>query len=88
MHLLGARDAEIAPDAVEDELNAVAWLDTLNLYALLEPPASGFHDGEGFRREEGGERRILYLVPCERYDRDAFFYNPYGYLRLTHSSKQ
>jgi len=82
MHLLGARDAELAPDAASDELDAVAWLDALNLYALLEPPARGISDGEGFRREAGGERRVIRLVECTRYATDDFFYNPYGLLRL------
>jgi hypothetical protein len=64
MHLLGERDAEIRRDAVDDELDAVGWLDALNLYALLEPPAAGIGDGEGFRLEAGGERRLIRLGPC------------------------
>jgi hypothetical protein len=80
MHLLGEPDAEVHPsDDVEQD---IAWLDLVAIYLLAEKPASGVHDGEGFRMTEDGERRILHSRPCTRYPDDDFFHNPYGYWRL------
>jgi hypothetical protein len=80
MHLLGERDLEIAASKnVHDDL---AWLDLLALYLLAEKPARGLTAGEGFRQRPEGERRILRITTCERYPRDDFMYNPFGYWRL------
>lgn len=80
MHLLGERDIEVRPSA--DAMDDVGWIDMLAIYLLAEKPAAGVHAGEGFRLEEGGERRVLRERACERYEEDDFFYNPYGYWRL------
>jgi hypothetical protein len=80
MHLLGERDVEVA--ASDDTLADIGWLDLVALYLLAEKPDTGVHDGEGFRQTEDGERRVLRGVPCERYETDDFFWNPYGYWRL------
>jgi hypothetical protein len=80
MHLLGDRDIEVS--ASEDVFDDIGWIDLVALYLLAEKPDTGVHDGEGFRQTEGGERRVLRGYPCERYESDDFFWNPYGYWRL------
>jgi len=80
MHLLGARDVEVT--ASGEVFEDVAWIDLLATYMLAETPERGIHEGEGFRREEGGERRVLRERKCTRYEPDDFFHNPYGYWRL------
>ena len=84
MHLLGARDIEVP--ASDEVMADVEWIDLLATYILAETPERGIHDGEGFRREEGGERRILRERKCTRYEPDDFFHNPYGYWRLASRS--
>jgi hypothetical protein len=81
MHLLGERDVEVAPSG--DVFEDIAWMDLLATYVLAETPERGIKAGEGFRREEGGERRVLRAKKCTRYEEDDFHYNPYGYWRLT-----
>jgi hypothetical protein len=83
MHLLGEPDAEITRRSSKGGTQALDWIDELNLYVLREKPARGMKDGEGFRRFGGRARRVLRVVPCERYPDDDFFFNPHGYLRLT-----
>ena len=39
-------------------------------------------DGEGFRLNDEGPRRVMRFLPCERYENDGFMFNPYGYIRL------
>jgi hypothetical protein len=82
MHLLGEPDVELSPCGDVDR--DLLWMDTLALYLLAEKPARGVKDGEGFRLEEKGERRVLHAVECDRYESDDFFFNPYGYWRLLH----
>lgn len=83
MHLLGERDIEVhgSGDVFED----IAWMDLLATYVLAETPERGIKAGEGFRREQGGERRVLRARKCTRYETDDFFFNPYGYWRLESS---
>jgi hypothetical protein len=80
MHLLGDRDVEVSASA--DVFDDIGWIDLVALYLLAEKPDTGVHDGEGFRQTEDGERRVLRGYPCERYENDDFFWNPYGYWRL------
>ena len=80
MHLLGDRDIEVSES--EDTFDDIGWIDLVALYLLAEKPDTGVHDGEGFRQTEDGERRVLRGYPCERYESDDFFWNPYGYWRL------
>jgi len=83
MHLLGERDIEL--DASDDVQADIGWIDLLAVYLLAEKPERGVKEGEGFRREDAGERRVLRALPCKRYESDDFFYNPYGYWRLVSS---
>jgi hypothetical protein len=80
MHLLGVRDVEI--DAALDVETAVEWIDLLGLYLVADRPSRPLKDGEGFRLSDNGPRRLLRQQPCERYESEEFFYNPYGYYRL------
>jgi hypothetical protein len=80
MHLLGQPDVELA--AGGSELAAVLWLDALAVYLLAEQPPEGVRDGEGFRLEAGGQRRLLRHLPCDRYPADDPFHNPHGDWRL------
>jgi hypothetical protein len=84
MHLLGERDLEIASHV--DASEAVQWMDLLALYLVADGPQRPIHDGDGFRLTDDGPRRILRLGPCERYQDDEFFFNPYGYVRLESES--
>jgi hypothetical protein len=89
MHLLGAPEVEIEVDEermTEDRLpGLVAHLDTLAVYLLTDPRAEEIEDGAGFRMAEDAPRWVLRTGTCDRYDEDDLFFNPYGYVRLTHS---
>jgi hypothetical protein len=80
MHLLGHRDSEYAPASEPEE--AIKWMDLLNLYLVFDRPERKILDGEGFRLEQNGPRRIIRKYACTRYSAEDFFYNPYGYNRL------
>jgi hypothetical protein len=76
MHLLGERDVEV-PSAMEP-LDASQWIDALCIYLLAEQPEGGLREGETFRPTAEHPKRVLRAAPCERYDEDDFFFNPYG----------
>jgi hypothetical protein len=80
MHLLGQQDTEI--ETWLDVEVALEWMDLLGLYRVANKPQRAICDGEGFRLRDGGPRRVMRLGPCLRYERDDFFFNPYGYTRL------
>lgn len=86
MHLLGAPEVEVEVDEEHrDGLSElVTLLKVLAIYLLTDPRASEIEDGAGFRMTEDAPRRLLRTGPCDRYDEDDFFFNPYGYVRLTH----
>jgi len=81
MHLLGERDIEL-PSSF-DPLDAVLWIDALGIYLVGEKPKDGVKAGETFRPTKQDDRRVLRELPCERYEEDDFFFNPYGYWNLT-----
>jgi hypothetical protein len=80
MHLLGERDIEI--EISLDLADALEWMDLLALYLVADRPTRPLKDGEGFRRKDKGPRRVMRFRPCERYEKDGFMFNPYGYIRL------
>ena len=80
MHLLGEHDLELGPG--EHLTEDLRWMDLLALYLLAEQSDRGLGEGEGFRQRPEGERRILRLRTCERYQPDDFAFNPYGYWQL------
>ncbi|TDC42371.1 hypothetical protein E1281_36245 [Actinomadura sp. KC345] len=88
MHLLGAPDVEIEVD--EEQLTEhgvpelAMHLKVLAIYLLTDPRAQEIEDGAGFRMTEDAPRHILRTAACDRYEEDDFFFNPYGYVRLTH----
>jgi hypothetical protein len=85
MHLLGEHDLELGPgEQLTDDLG---WMDLLALYLLAENPGRGLGDGEDFRKRPQGERRILRLRTCERYQPEDFSFNPYGYWQLEREAK-
>ncbi|XVQ14308.1 hypothetical protein ACQP1W_17735 [Spirillospora sp. CA-255316] len=86
MHLLGAPEVEIEVDEEhQDDLpDLVTLLDVLAIYLLTDPRAEEIEDGAGFRMTENAPRRLLRTGTCDRYDEDDLFFNPYGYVRLTH----
>jgi hypothetical protein len=57
-------------------------MDLLGLYLVGDRPTRRLKDGEGFRLKDAGPRQVMRLVPCQRYEEDDFFFNPYGYIRL------
>lgn len=89
MHLLGAPEVEIEvgeePPAKDELLDLVAHLDTLAIYLLTDPRAEEIEDGAGFRMTEDAPRWLLRTGTSDRYDEDDLFFNPYGYVRLTHA---
>ncbi|GAA3112398.1 hypothetical protein [Streptosporangium carneum] len=89
MHLLGAPDVELEADWPDPRRpsgrqigDAVELMDNLALYLLTEDRALMIFDGEGFRLSADGPRWVLRRHPCDD-DEESFFYNPYGYWRLT-----
>ncbi|MBE1588957.1 hypothetical protein ACFPOI_56180 [Nonomuraea angiospora] len=88
MHLLGAPEVEIEvgedPPAEDRLIELVAHLDALAIYLLTDPRAEEIEDGAGFRMAEDAPRWLLRTGACDRYDEDDLFFNPYGYVRLTH----
>jgi hypothetical protein len=87
MHLLAAPDVEVDRGDREDDLdNWVELIDGLGLYLLTERRALRIRDGEGFRLTAEGPRWLLRQRLCNRYEDDDFFFNPYGYWRLTADS--
>lgn len=71
MHLLGHRDLEI--DDSLDPQAALEWIDLLGLYLVADQPNRPLLDGEGFRLQNDGPRRIFRLSSCGRYEIDDFF---------------
>jgi hypothetical protein len=80
MHLLGEPDIEI--EAGLDVAVALEWMDLLGMYLLCDRPTRPLKDGEGFRLNDEGPRRVMRFRPCKRYEEDGFLFNPYGYIRL------
>jgi hypothetical protein len=78
MHLLGRPDIECA-DGFE-AAEAVRWID-----ALAEKSIGGGHPAPAHRFSIDGKTRekSLQFVPCKRYAEDDFFFNPYGYVRVS-----
>ncbi|QIS16435.1 DUF4261 domain-containing protein [Nocardia arthritidis] len=83
MHLLGLPDIEIEPRDAMDPQELARLIDELALYLLTEERAQEMRDGAGFRLAEDAPRWILRQFPCARYEEDDFYFNPYGYWRLT-----
>lgn len=78
-HLLEERDVEIASDLELDA--ALDWMVLLGLHLVADRPDKPVRDGDGFRLNDGGPRRIMHFAECTRYEPGDFFYNPYGYIR-------
>jgi len=81
MHLLGERDIELPGDM--DAREATDWIDALGHYVLAEKPSERLNAGETFRPTAEHPRRVLRVRPCDRYEDDHFFFNPYGCWNLT-----
>lgn len=82
LHLLGEPDVEIESSLTPGA--AIEWIDLLGLYLVADRPERPVKDGEGFRLEDAGPRRVMRVRSCARYARDDFLFNPYGYIRLEH----
>ncbi|GIH97330.1 hypothetical protein ACFFMN_38235 [Planobispora siamensis] len=92
MHLLGAPDVELEVDwpdpgrpTGQQVGDAVELMDNLAFYLLTEDRAMAISDGEGFRLSPDGPRWLLSRHPCHD-EEESFFFNPYGYWRLTPDS--
>ena len=81
MHLLGEPDLQISSEL--SPMDAVSWLDALALYLVSERPPRGIHPGNTFVRTAEDTKRVMRFFPCGEYEGDDFFFNPYGYVRLT-----
>jgi hypothetical protein len=80
MHLLGEPEVEIVDGTLDD----VPTIDAFADYLLLDAPT--LHDGEGFRVAVDAPRWTIEHRPCDHYEEDDFFYNPFGAWRLTRSA--
>ncbi|ALG12659.1 hypothetical protein [Kibdelosporangium phytohabitans] len=84
MHLLGVPEVEIDTAGVAGTPDERADLaDGLAIYLLTEERAGRIQDGEGFRLSAESPRWLMHSYPCDRYEDDDFFHNPYGAWRLT-----
>ncbi len=81
LHLLGEPDVEISNE--ESPLEALSWLDALGGYLVVEKRPRGVHHGHTFARRSEDSKRTLQARPCTNYDGEDFFFNPWGYLRIT-----
>lgn len=81
MHLLGHRDIELL---VSDESmrEGLEWIDGLGYYLLGDRPTNTPKPGEGFRLSAESDRKIFEHFSCQRYAKDDFKFNPFGYNRL------
>lgn len=81
MHLLGEPDLQVSSALAP--MDAVSWLDALALYLVTERPPRGVHPGNTFVRTPEDTKRVMRFLPCTEYEGDDFFFNPYGYVRLS-----
>lgn len=77
MHLMGQPDIECVGDP--DEREAVRWIDSLSDLALR----GQLDVNRPYAVDEKTSKRLLEVVPCNRYEADDFCFNPYGYIRIT-----
>jgi len=78
MHALGLPDASVESRfAIEEEARL---LRAFNLYRLLENP--DLETGHTFSLSPESTFYRLALLPCDTYEPDDLFYNPYGVWRL------
>ncbi len=81
MHLLGRTDIIIGRDVFGgDEWEAARHLEIFATYLAEECPH--FASGHTFSCNPDSPRLRATWEPCDRYDEDEFFHNPYGRLRL------
>jgi len=78
MHNLGYRDAIIEDDITPDD--AAHLLQTFLLYTLIEQPI--LKEGHTFSKTADSPYYRLRAVPCETYQRDHSFFNPFGMWQL------
>jgi hypothetical protein len=77
MHQLGLPDAEIA---MADRGLAASWLETFQLFQLMEKPLLA--TGHTFRPDAGSQRRILERWPDPRHRAGDGRHNPFGLFRF------
>lgn len=80
MHLLGRTDIIIGRAVLEDEWETARHLDIFATYLAEECPH--FHSGHTFQCDVESPRLRAVWEPCDRYEPDEFFNNPFGRLRL------
>lgn len=76
MHLLGLPDVECAGRISDRE--AVKWID-----AIADAAIAGRAVGSKFALNDHAPGKKVARVPCDRYADDDFFFNPYGYFRVS-----
>jgi hypothetical protein len=81
MHLLGRPDV-IVRQAKSDPAT-LQLMERFNEYVLAECASSTPRAGEGFRLTAKSARWKIAKEACRRYPKDDFFFNPYGYARLS-----
>lgn len=79
MHNLGYRDAILRADIPADQ--AAGLLHTFGVFLVVDEPA--LHDGDTFSIDEDSGSYRMEKVPCDMFDRDDLFHNPYGMWQLS-----
>ncbi len=80
MHLLGAPDVEIEREGMLDDEVADVLSGFIHFILIDEPILK---DGHTFKLGEGERRFEITRTDCDRYESDSFFWNPFGYWRLS-----
>lgn len=85
MHLLGLPDIEVEPR--EDPRQAIQCMDFIGTRLLAGESVDSLLVDKIIMPEkdlaiENTEPKTISHVPCERYEADDFFFNPYGYIRV------
>jgi len=90
MHVLGQPDMIVSLSLISEGIvdknlaayEAVELFDGFGLYLLAECDERGFTSGHTFRLNADSKRYRVLWEQCTGYDKDEFFYNPYGRWRF------
>jgi len=80
MHLLGQPDVEMEPH--ENALESVRCMDFLNNKLLEGESIQQLLQDKVLLKDDEEPRELRHMV-CRRYESDDFFFNPFGYVRVT-----
>jgi hypothetical protein len=73
MHLIGMKDAEI-----EQSNFAIDDLDSFLCYLVVDGAEPNIKNGQTFSKDNESTIYTINAIDCSRYEKDDFFYNPFG----------